>query len=79
MITLFKVSNKSSRANHTKPYSLDYWLRQFAKNPDTKQAVNSVCVALVATGLFKTSDKPDPVTERWVNALCLVLKGKLDN
>ncbi len=62
----------SSFASHTKPYSLDYWLRRFAKNPDTKQAVNSVCDALVATGLFKTSNKPDPVTGRWVKALCLV-------
>jgi hypothetical protein len=61
-----------SLAEHTKPHSLDYWLRQFAECPDTKQAVNSVCDALVATGLFKTADKPDPVTGRRVKALCLV-------
>ena len=39
-------------AGHSKPRSLDYWLRQFAANPDSKQAENSVLDALVATGLF---------------------------
>ncbi len=39
-------------AKHTKPQSLDYWLRQFANNPDTKQAVNQVVDDLVGTGLF---------------------------
>lgn len=39
--------------SHTKPHSLDYWLRQFAANPDTKQAENSVINDLVATGKFK--------------------------
>lgn len=43
----------ASYANHTKPQSLDYWLRQFASNCDTKQAENSVLDALVATGLFR--------------------------
>lgn len=38
--------------NHTKPKSLDYWLRQFAENPDTKQAENSILDDLVNTGLF---------------------------
>ena len=40
-------------ANHPKPDSLDYWLRQFAHNRDTKQADNKVIAQLVATGLFK--------------------------
>ena len=44
-------------ANHPKPASLDYWLRQFAHNPDTKQADNNVIAKLVATGLFKVSYK----------------------
>lgn len=39
--------------DHTKPQSLDYWLRQFGDNPNTKQAENSVLDALVATGLFE--------------------------
>lgn len=37
---------------HTKPQSLDYWLRQFASNPNTKQADNQIITALVDTGLF---------------------------
>lgn len=47
----------SSRDNHTKPKSLDYWLRQFADNPDTKQAENSVVEALVITGRFRIASK----------------------
>ncbi len=39
--------------NHTKPNSLDCWLRQFAVNPDTKQADNIVMDALVDTGYFE--------------------------
>ena len=43
-----------SLENHTKRQSLDYWLRSnFAKNHDTKQAVNDVVDDLVATGLFE--------------------------
>jgi hypothetical protein len=42
-----------SRDEHTKLQSPDYWLRQFGKNPNTKQAENSVLDALVATGLFE--------------------------
>jgi len=46
-----------SRDDHTKPLSLDYWLRQFGKNPNTKQAENSVLDALVATDLFEKVEK----------------------
>jgi hypothetical protein len=42
-----------SLTEHTKPKSLDYWLRQFGNNTNTKQAENSVLDALVATGLFE--------------------------
>ena len=45
-----------SFAGHTKPQSLDYWLRQFASNHNTKQAENSVLNALVATGLFRIAN-----------------------
>lgn len=39
--------------NHTKPNSLDYWLRvNFARDRDTKQAENYVIAALIATGHF---------------------------
>jgi hypothetical protein len=46
-----------SYAKHTKPHSLDYWLRQFAQNPDTKQAENSVLDALVSTGKFRQESR----------------------
>lgn len=45
-----------SRQNHPKPSSLDYWIRQFGKNPDIKQADNDVMAALVASGLFIESN-----------------------
>jgi len=42
-----------SLENHTKPHSLDTWLRKgFANSEDTAQAVNQVIQALVLTGLF---------------------------
>lgn len=42
-----------SLKNHTKPNSLDYWLRDnYAQNPDTKQAVNKVIADLIKTGKF---------------------------
>ena len=44
-------------ADHTKPNSLDYWLRvNYAVTPDTKQAVNEVMEHLVGTGLFEEQD-----------------------
>jgi hypothetical protein len=47
-----------SFANQSKPQSLDYWLRQnYAINPDTRQAENSVLNALVNTGLFTVQIK----------------------
>ena len=40
--------------NHTKPQSLDVWLRRgYATNPDTKQATNEVVEDLVDTGVFR--------------------------
>lgn len=39
--------------NHTKPSSLDYWLREnYANNRNIKQAENAVLDALVATERF---------------------------
>ncbi len=41
------------RIDHLKPNSLDCWLRDnYARNPDTKQAVNEVIADLVNTGDF---------------------------
>ena len=47
-----------SLADHTKPHSLDYWLRtNYARTPDTKQATNDVIDQLVETGLFEIDRK----------------------
>lgn len=46
-----------SLTEHTKLKSLDYWLRKYGKNANTKQAENSVLDALVATGHFEVSKK----------------------
>jgi hypothetical protein len=46
-----------SRRDHLKPRSLDCWLRDnYAKNPNTKQAVNEVMAALVNTGDFEEGE-----------------------
>jgi len=53
---IIQGQQNSSLADHTKPDSLDYWLRlNGATSPDTKQAENEVVDALVATGLFEVS------------------------
>ena len=45
-------------ADHTKPNSLDVWLRHgFAANHDTKQATNAVLAAIVATGRFALRER----------------------
>ncbi len=41
-------------ADHPRPASLDYWLREnFAANKETKQATGDVVAQLLATGLFE--------------------------
>ena len=58
--------------NHTKKQSLDYWLRSnFASNPDTKQAVNTVMEDLVATGLFEEEKLTCPDSGRKCKGLKL--------
>jgi hypothetical protein len=51
---------------HTKPSSLDYWLREnYANNRNIKQAENSVLDALVSTGKFAIEeDLPCPDSGR---------------
>ena len=45
------------RIDHPKPTSLDCWLRDnYARSPDTKQAVNEVIADLVNTGDFAEGD-----------------------
>jgi hypothetical protein len=63
----------ASLADHTKPQSLDYWLRQFGLNENTKQAENSVVVDLVATELFrKDSNLICPDTGRRCKGLVIL-------
>jgi hypothetical protein len=61
-------------ANHTKPHSLDAWLRiHYARNPDVKQAVNQVVADLVATGQFEVDLRlPCPDSGRLVKGLRLL-------
>ena len=52
-----------SRAEHTKPNSLDCWLRDnYAQKPDTKQAVNKVIKDLVNTGEFEEGNFICPIS-----------------
>jgi hypothetical protein len=54
---IIQGQQECSLANHTKPNSLDYWLRvKYSSNKDTKQAVTSVINDLVKTGLFQQVD-----------------------
>ena len=47
-----------SLADHTKPSSLDVWLREnFTENKDTKHAVNKVIQDLIETGRFEVAEK----------------------
>jgi hypothetical protein len=45
-------------ADHTKPKSLDYWLRKNVTplQQDTKRAENDLMLELVATGFFEEKD-----------------------
>jgi hypothetical protein len=59
-------------ADHTKPHSLDYWLRtNYAQQPDTKQAVNEVIEQLVGTGDFVEGSFPCPDSD---GRLCKAIK-----
>ena len=54
---IIQGQQQCSLVKHTKPNSLDYWLRvNYSNNPDTKQAVNEVIEQLVGTGLFAELD-----------------------
>ena len=58
--------------DHTKPESLDYWLRtHFTHRPDTRQTATAVVDALVETGWFEVQRKPCPHSGRLCDALVL--------
>jgi hypothetical protein len=63
---IIQGQQSSSRENHSKQLSLDYWLRQFAENENTKQAENSVLTALVETGLFEVVDDLECPETGWL-------------
>ena len=64
------------RINHPKPRSLDCWLRDnYARYPDTKQAVNAVVEALVNTGEFIEGRYRCPDSRR----LCKGVRLKMPN
>ena len=65
-----------SLLNHTKPNSLDYWLRvNYAHEPDTKQAVNEVVDQLTATGQFEIAyGLSCPDSGRWCKGLRIISK-----
>lgn len=70
---IIQGQQNTSYAMHTKPLSLDYWLRQFATNPNTTQATNQVVEAIVATGLFELhEDFICPETNRECRGLRLL-------
>ena len=58
------------RADQTKPYSLDVWLRDnFARNPDTKQATNEVICELLKTGFFRKGEFKCPTSGRYCKGI----------
>lgn len=60
-------------SEHPKPRSLDFWLRRkFAKNRDTKQAVNGVIGQLVSTGLFEAGEFLCPDSGRLCKGIRIV-------
>jgi hypothetical protein len=61
---------KDALVNHRKKTSLDYWLRQRSRRPNTMQAVESVIDDLVATGLFERDEHLFcPESRRYCKAL----------
>jgi hypothetical protein len=63
--------------NHTKPHSLDVWLRRhYTARQDTKQAVNQVVEVLVATGRFEIAYVRCPDSGRRCKGLQLVTPSR---
>lgn len=71
---IIQGQQNSTLENHTKPRSLDVWLRtRFTTRKNVRQAVNNVIEDLVATGLFEVAwDLACPDSGRAVKGLRLV-------
>jgi hypothetical protein len=63
---------RDTLARHRKKTSLDYWLRQRSRHPNTMQAVDKVVHALIATKLFREYDLLCPESHRYCKGLRLV-------
>lgn len=62
---IIQGQQKCRRSEHTKIQSLDCWLRDnYARNPDTKQAVNEVMEDLITTGEFEEGRFQCPESEK---------------
>ncbi|MFZ5452752.1 MAG: hypothetical protein ACOZF2_12925 [Thermodesulfobacteriota bacterium] len=62
-----------SRKNHTKPQSLDCWLKgNCTQYSDTKQAVNEVIYGLINTGEFREGRYICPDTGRWAKGIQII-------
>ena len=62
---IIQGQQRCRRSKHTKIQSLDCWLRDnYARNPDTKQAVNEVIEDLINTGEFEESQFQCPDSGR---------------
>ncbi|MBE9610855.1 hypothetical protein [Chitinilyticum piscinae] len=59
---------------HSKPGSLDYWLRSKSSSKDVRQSCAELIAKIVDTGLFVEAQDICPETERLCNSLRLVNK-----
>jgi len=72
---IIQGQQKCIRKRHTKPHSLDMWLRKgFTNRQDTKQADNQVIQALVLTGLFTEGKFICPDSDRSCKGIKLVIE-----
>ena len=73
MNAIVQGQQNCTHESHTKPNSLDVWLRRnYTARQDTKQAVNQVVEALVATGRFEIAYVRCPDSGRRCKGLRLV-------
>ena len=63
---------KSTYDNHTKPQSLDFWARQYAKNKNGFVVTERVIGDLLATGKFELAIEPCPDSGRKCRSLRLL-------
>jgi hypothetical protein len=64
---------KATLKTHTKPHSLDYWLRELSivKLKNTMQATKEVQNSIVNTGRFFLEKRRCPISSNYCNALVI--------